>query len=535
MHYLNMESYKYDVFISYSRRDTNVVEKICKAFDDNKISYFIDRQGIGGGLEFPKVIAEAILSSQIFLFIASENSYKSKFAQSEVVFAFNKKQKSDIIPYIIDDSALPSELELTFSATIWRRKSKHPIETTLVDDVLKRVGKTKIVEEEGKHEGLRSYEKCNVPFTFDVFISYSRKDYVDDAGNVLDNNILSKIKDTLKANGISYWFDEEGIYSGDEFASVLTNAIRNSRIFLFISSINSNQSKWTSNEISTAFEFKKPIIPFRIDNSPYNDSVMMKIISFDYIECKDEQKAINKLLRAVEHILPLSKKDNMRQEEIVKGKTEDYSSSGVEVHIDVDADCDLYRFKTFIQHLIAGEDNVLHMNHGKYKLEFVSTDFPEVKSNMVYNLATGITCDFIEIAIKEKINGFISKQKTEGLKCKSGKKDKITINAFSPYDDIEEKQYDIFICFRRESGRNLARIFQLSLEKKYRVFMDYNALPYNEFELSVADIIRKSSVFLLILSKGSLDRCVYENDWVRKEILYAEQFGCHIVPVGSNR
>ena len=118
--------------------------------------------------------------------------------------------------------------------------------------------------------------------------------------------MLSKIKDAFKANGISYWFDEDGIYSGDEFASVLTRAIRNSEIFLFVSSIHSNQSKWTSNEISTALEFGKPIIPFRIDDSPYNDSVMMKIISYDYIECKDEEKAINKLIRAVKHHLPES-------------------------------------------------------------------------------------------------------------------------------------------------------------------------------------------------------------------------------------
>lgn len=152
-------------------------------------------------------------------------------------------------------------------------------------------------------------EKCNFPLThfpltYDVFISYSRKDYVDEQGNVLPDNILSKIKKAFKENGISYWFDEEGIYSGDEFASVLTRAIRESSVFLFVSSANSNSSRWTSNEISTALEFKKKIIPFRIDNSPYNDSVMMKIISFDYIDCKDEQKAINKLLRAVEHNLP---------------------------------------------------------------------------------------------------------------------------------------------------------------------------------------------------------------------------------------
>lgn len=154
--------------------------------------------------------------------------------------------------------------------------------------------------------GLRRCEKCNAPLTFDVFISYSRKDYVDDAGNVLSNNILLNIKDNLKASGISYWFDEEGIYSGDEFASVITNAIRNSRIFLFISSVNSNQSRWTSNEISTALEFEKPIIPFRIDNSPYNDSVMMKIVSFDYIQCNDVEKAISKLLRAIKHHMPSS-------------------------------------------------------------------------------------------------------------------------------------------------------------------------------------------------------------------------------------
>lgn len=154
--------------------------------------------------------------------------------------------------------------------------------------------------------GVRNCEKCNTPLTYDVFISYSRKDYVDDAGNVLSNNILLNIKDNLKASGISYWFDEEGIYSGDEFASVITNAIRKSRIFLFISSVNSNQSRWTSNEISTALEFEKPIIPFRIDNSPYNDSVMMKIVSFDYIQCNDVEKAMSKLLRAIKHHLPSS-------------------------------------------------------------------------------------------------------------------------------------------------------------------------------------------------------------------------------------
>lgn len=140
-----MEQYKYDVFISYSRKDTETTNKIIQAFDANGITYFIDRQGIGGGMEFPAVLSQAIKDSKVFLFLASQNSYESKFTQSEIVYAFNKKDKKDIIPYIIDGSSLPDELEFTFSSINWRRIEQHPIETTLVNDILLKVGKTSLL------------------------------------------------------------------------------------------------------------------------------------------------------------------------------------------------------------------------------------------------------------------------------------------------------------------------------------------------------------------------------------------------------
>lgn len=149
-------------------------------------------------------------------------------------------------------------------------------------------------------------EKCNAPLTKDVFISYSRKDYIVD-GNPIEGCIISKIKQAFDDNNISYWFDEEGIYSGDEFASEITRAIRTSKLFLFISSMNSNKSLWTSNEISTALAFKKKIIPFRLDESPYNDSVMMKIASLDFIDCKNRDVAIARLITAIRHHLPNKK------------------------------------------------------------------------------------------------------------------------------------------------------------------------------------------------------------------------------------
>lgn len=127
---------KYDVFISYSRKDSDIANRICKAFDEVGITYFIDRQGINGGLEFPKVLAEAIIDSRIFLYLASENSYESKFTQAEITYAFNKKAKDCILPYIIDGSAMPSSLEFVFSAINWRNIENHPIESVLLEDLL---------------------------------------------------------------------------------------------------------------------------------------------------------------------------------------------------------------------------------------------------------------------------------------------------------------------------------------------------------------------------------------------------------------
>lgn len=134
-----MEPFKNDVFISYSRKDTPVADLICKAFDKAGITYFIDRQGIAGGLEFPAVLAQAIRESKVFLFLASKNSYESKFTQSEVIYAFNKKTKHDIIPYIIDDSEFPEDLAFTFSAINWRTLKHHPIDPVLVSDILSKL------------------------------------------------------------------------------------------------------------------------------------------------------------------------------------------------------------------------------------------------------------------------------------------------------------------------------------------------------------------------------------------------------------
>lgn len=158
---------------------------------------------------------------------------------------------------------------------------------------------------------------------YDVFISYSRKDYVDGNGNVIPGNIVSKIRDTLDKMNVSYWFDENGVYSGDEFAPLIARAIRNSEIFLFISSHNSNASDWTSNEIATAHAYKKKIIPFRVDDSVFNDAVILYIAKLDYIDyTKNQEKAFNRLKDSIgTHLKQKAEREKLSEE--IKRKEEE--------------------------------------------------------------------------------------------------------------------------------------------------------------------------------------------------------------------
>ena len=124
----------------------------------------------------------------------------------------------------------------------------------------------------------------NMDTQYDVFISYSHYDYIDENKEVIPNNPVSEIMQLLKDNHLSYWIDEKGIFHGDEFLELLAENIENSKILLFLSSKNSNKSDWTSKEISAATQWKKKIIPVRLDDSSYNRKVMLQISDLDYVE-----------------------------------------------------------------------------------------------------------------------------------------------------------------------------------------------------------------------------------------------------------
>lgn len=96
-------------------------------------------------------------------------------------------------------------------------------------------------------------------------------------------------------------------------------------------------------------------------------------------------------------------------------------------------------------------------------------------------------------------------------------------------------KYDIFISYRRENGAQYARTLQLMLEKKgYKVFLDYNELIDGPFSPKIIEAIKEAPVYIIVLTKGAMARCVNEGDWVRREIEIALEEGTHTIPINAD-
>lgn len=100
-----MEQKKYNIFVSYSRADIDIVRKLV---DDihakSKARCWIDWNGIESGDQFVDVIINAIDKVDTVLFILSDNSMSSEFARREIDYARNTGKK--IVPVVVDGGKL---------------------------------------------------------------------------------------------------------------------------------------------------------------------------------------------------------------------------------------------------------------------------------------------------------------------------------------------------------------------------------------------------------------------------------------------
>ena len=130
---------------------------------------------------------------------------------------------------------------------------------------------------------------------YDVFISYSRKDF-DEVKSFVD--MLKERIPTLEV-----WMDLEGITAADEFDEKIITAIDASSYVIFAMSPNSNSvgensSKWTKKELVYAKNTGKKVIPILLKDASLNSWFLFEFGRTDCIDSSNKYQT-EKLLKNI--------------------------------------------------------------------------------------------------------------------------------------------------------------------------------------------------------------------------------------------
>lgn len=149
---------------------------------------------------------------------------------------------------------------------------------------------------------------------YDIFISYSRK----------DSELVLDLANKFTGEGYNVWIDRDGIESGDAFKSVIVKAIKKSKIFLFFSSKTANASPWTVKEVNMAVHLKKTIVPVKLDDTEYDDSLLFDLVGLDYVSYyENPTQGLRELLRSLKKHLGKTGVDIKKIKEEIKALEKD--------------------------------------------------------------------------------------------------------------------------------------------------------------------------------------------------------------------
>jgi hypothetical protein len=100
------------LFFSYSHKDIDSARKLTKAFEGQDLDFWIDWEGIPPTVDWWNEIEKAIEEADIFLFLLSPDSAKSKVCKQEIEHA--AKNGKRLIPVVVRDvnaEETPSEIQ----------------------------------------------------------------------------------------------------------------------------------------------------------------------------------------------------------------------------------------------------------------------------------------------------------------------------------------------------------------------------------------------------------------------------------------
>lgn len=111
-----------------------------------------------------------------------------------------------------------------------------------------------------------------------IFISYSSKEL----------DIALKVCEFLENNNFKCWIAPRNVEAGGNYATQIVNAIKKCDLLVLLASENTNNSGHVSNEVSIAFDNKKIIIPFKIQDFVFTDEYLYFLGRKHWIEAHND-------------------------------------------------------------------------------------------------------------------------------------------------------------------------------------------------------------------------------------------------------
>jgi len=223
---------------------------------------------------------------------------------------------------------------------------------------------------------------------YDVFISYSSKDA--DAAKIL--------LQTLEKEGIKCWIAPRNIPEGREWADEIVHAIKKSRFFVLLFSINSNRSKQVLREITVAIDSCEIIFPLKLDNTIPTGSMeyYLSVPHWANTDLQDIRNAAQTLSYRINSLIESLNEKEPEDESKIFGDTYNASKNALRLSSmrsikqaadngDVEA-----QYKLGIFYMENIDENIIDTNRGTYYLSLASKqDYPQAQLRLAKAYKSG--------------------------------------------------------------------------------------------------------------------------------------------------